>query len=111
MWLQKKNICPICRRNIDEIVQLYFPNEVNKNNSKLQHLYYNVKYVKLDNYGQLSKKCLICGSEEPKEQLLICDFCNFFQAHIFCDPSNGIAYGKYFCPFCRKKFIESLKNK
>lgn len=111
MWLQKKDVCPICRKKIDKIIPIYFPELKNNNNSKLNYLYYNIENLKLDNYGHTSEKCLICGKDEPKEQLLICNFCNYFQSHVFCDPPAGLVYGKYFCAFCRKKFVEALKNK
>ena len=110
MWLQKKTQCPICRREVEGIVQIYFPYNKKEINNKLIHLHYSAENLKLDNYGLFSKKCLICNKEEPKEQLIICDFCNYFQSHIFCDPSFGLSFGKYYCSFCRRKFIESLKK-
>jgi hypothetical protein len=111
MWLQKKNQCPICRCIIEKIIPIYFPSSKSNKSTKLNHLYYSVENLKLDNYGHLSTKCLICGKEEPKEELIGCDFCNYFQCHVFCDPPIGLSFGKYYCAFCRKKFIESLRNK
>lgn len=111
MWLQKKNVCPICRKDIDKIISLYFPIIQNHKNTKLNTLFFTIENVKIDNFGHISKKCLICGKEEPQEQLIICDCCNYFQTHLLCDPPIGLSYGKYYCPFCRRKFIESLRKK
>lgn len=110
MWLQKKDECPICRSKIDEIIHIYFPSSYSHINNNLLHLKYSIENLKLDNYGKFSEKCLICGKEEPKDQLIICDNCSFFQSHLMCDPPSGLIYGKFFCRFCRKKFIESIKQ-
>ena len=60
MWFQKKDNCPLCRIKINGITQLYFPNSSSKKNTKLEHLFFSIKHVKLDNYGKLNQKCLIC---------------------------------------------------
>lgn len=111
MWLQKKEQCPICRTPIEKIISIYFPNVDKSKNNKLNLLYYSIENVKIDNYGHFSKLCLVCGKEEPKKELITCDLCNYFQCHIFCDPPVGLLYGKFYCSFCRRKFIDSLKNK
>lgn len=110
MWLQKNNKCPICRKNIDETIQIYFPCSSGKVNNRLLYLKYSIENVKLDNFAKYSEKCLICGKLEPKEQLIICDNCNYFQTHLLCDPPTGLIYGKFYCRFCRKKFIQSIKS-
>ena len=111
MWLQKKSQCPICRKTIDKTISIYFPNNDIIVNNKLNHLFNSIQNLKLDNYGKLIFKCLVCGKIEPKEQLMVCNLCNYFQSHVFCDPPLGLTFGKYYCGFCRRKFIESLKNK
>ena len=110
MWLQKKENCPICRQKIIDTSLLYFPLSSKNKNEKLKILFNSIENVKISNYGKFSKNCLICGLEEPKEQLITCDICNYFQSHFLCDPPLGLAYGKFYCRFCRNKFLESIKN-
>ena len=110
MWFQKKENCPLCRQKIDGITKLYFPNSTSKKNTKLDHLFLSIKFVKLDNYGKLVQRCLICGKKEPEDELILCDCCCYFQSHFKCDPPMGLSHGKYYCKFCRKKFVESLKS-
>ena len=85
MWLQKKETCPICKININEIVSIYYPSCSNYKNNKLSYLFNTIENLKFDNYGKFSKKCLICGKEDPKDQLISCNFCNYFQEHFLCD--------------------------
>ena len=59
MWCQKKSQCPLCKREIDSFSPLYFPAGKNEKNKKLNHLYYSVENLKLDNYGKISFKCLV----------------------------------------------------
>ena len=110
MWLQKKDNCPLCRNPIEKKISLYYPNNGNITNNKLNYLFFSIENLKLDNYGRTSEKCLVCGNEEPKEQLITCQLCNFFQSHILCDPPIGLSHERYFCGFCRKKFLDSLKK-
>ena len=110
MWLQKKDNCPICRRFVEKTIEIYYPNSNNQTNDKLNHLFFSIENLKLDNYCNINKNCLVCGKEEPKETLIPCDLCNYFQAHAFCDPPMGLSHGKYYCGFCRKKFFQSLKK-
>ena len=110
MWLQKKDNCPLCRKKIDDITKLYFPNYKDKGNYKLNHLFYTIKHLKTDNYMKVSEKCLICGKQEPQDELLPCNCCNYFVSHIKCDPPMGLSHGKFYCRFCRKKFLESIKS-
>ena len=110
MWLQKKDRCPLCRGKVDSIIKLYYPVGIKYKNSKLNYLKFSIENLKMEHYGSYSNHCLICGKIEPKDQLIICDNCNYFESHLFCDPPGGLAYGKFFCRFCRKKFIESIKS-
>ena len=66
------------QKNIEELTNLYFPDEGKKNNNKLNYLFNTIKFLKLDNYGKFSEKCLICGEVEPNEELITCDCCCFF---------------------------------
>ena len=50
MWLQKKEFCPLCKKYIDGLSNLYFINEGKKKNHKLNHLFNSIKYLKLDYY-------------------------------------------------------------
>ena len=110
MWLQKKSHCPLCRRNIKEITNIYYAFTCKDKNTKLDHLFYSIKHLKTDNYCKFSEKCLVCGKKSPEEELIICDSCLHFQTHFSCDPPLGLSHGKYFCRFCRRKFIESIKS-
>ena len=67
MWLQKKDNCPLCRNPIEKKISLYYPNNGNITNNKLNYLFFSIENLKLDNYGRTSEKCLVCGNEEPKE--------------------------------------------
>ena len=78
MWTQKKDKCPLCRANIEYTTRLYFPIQSKNKNNKLNHLYYNIENLKLDNYGKINTKCLVCNKKEPEEQLILCDLCNYF---------------------------------
>ncbi len=89
MWLQKKTHCPLCRNNIKEIISIYFAFAPKSKNNKLDHLFYSIKELKLDNSSKFSQKCLVCGKEQPEEELLLCDSCLYFQTHITCDPPLG----------------------
>ena len=110
MWMQKKEICPLCRQKINGITKIYYPNQTKKMNNKLAHLFYSIKELKLDNYSKFSSKCLVCGKEDPKDELFLCDCCFYFQSHFKCDPPLGLSHGKFYCRFCRRKFVESLKR-
>lgn len=110
MWLQKKESCPLCRKKIDKISKIFFPYKANRTNKKLDHLFYSIKELKLDNYQKFSRKCLVCGKAQPEDELLICDCCCYFQSHIHCDPPLGLSHGKFFCRFCRRKFVEAIKS-
>ena len=111
MWAQKKSCWPLCRKKIDSVSQIYFPIQNKKQNKRLNHLYFSVENLKLDNYGKICLKCIVCGKQKPEDQLIVCNFCNYFQSHILCAPPLGLSYNKYYCLFCGKKFIESVKNK
>jgi hypothetical protein len=110
MWLQKKENCPLCRTKIDGITKIFFPLKSTQKNNKLSHLFFSIKELKLDNYHKFSEKCLICGKAEPQDNLIMCDCCCYFQSHIECDPPMGLSHGKFYCRFCRKKFIEAIKS-
>lgn len=62
MWLQKKSTCPLCRKKIVNTIQLYFPENPKFKNNKLNHLFYSIENLKLDNFGKYEKKCLVCGN-------------------------------------------------
>ena len=109
MWSQKKENCPLCRGKIDGTTQLYFPDSSREKNTKLDHLFLSIKHVKLDNYGKCNQYCLICKQKEPENELILCNCCNYFQSHYQCDPPMGLFSGKFYCKFCRRKFVESLK--
>lgn len=110
MWLQKKNQCPICRIYIPKTTHIYLPYSSKNKNNKLELLNYDIEQVKLDNFRKISKICLVCGKEEPIDELIICDLCNYFQVHFNCDPPSGLVYGKYYCIHCRRIFIKYLKK-
>lgn len=109
MWFQKKENCPLCRKKINGITKLYFPKTSSKKNTKLEHLFFSIKHVKLDNCEKFIQKCLICGKKEPENELILCDCCYYFYSHYQCDPPLGLSHGKFYCKFCRKKFVEALK--
>ena len=111
MWLQRKSQCPLCRANIEEIVEIYLPENSKSKNNKLNHLYYSIENLKIDNCNKYVRNCLVCGKVNPENDLILCDCCNYFETHLNCDPPIGLAFGKYYCRFCRKKFIDSLKPK
>lgn len=111
MWLQKKESCPLCRKKLDKITKIYFPNNSNKKNNKHNYLFYSIENLKLDNYDKFTEKCLICGEEQPKDELILCHCRGYFYSHFKCDPPMGLYHGKFYCRFCRRKFIESIKFK
>jgi len=82
---------------------------LDEKNTKLDHLFLSIKHVKLDNYGKCNQYCLICKQKEPENELILCNCCNYFQSHYQCDPPMGLFSGKFYCKFCRRKFVESLK--
>ena len=110
MWLQRKNECPICRKAIDNTTKLYYPKNLKLKNNKLNSLNYSIENLKMDNFGNYSKKCLVCGENNQESEFILCDYCHYFITHFHCDPPNGLIFGKYYCRFCRKKFIESIKS-
>ena len=110
MWLQNKAECPLCRKKIDSTIRLYFPKDPKMKNEKINYLYYSVENLKIDNFMKINRNCLVCGKNAPEDDLILCDFCHYFETHFQCDPPTGLAFGKYYCKFCRKKFIESLKS-
>lgn len=46
--------------------------------------------------------CYVCGRGDNENVLLICDNCDFYCCHIYCDPSlnNTIPEGDWFCRNC-----------
>ena len=66
MWLQRKNECPICRKAIDNTTKLYYPKNLKLKNNKLNSLNYSIENLKMDNFGNYSKKCLVCGENNQE---------------------------------------------
>ena len=46
--------------------------------------------------------CYVCGRGDHENVLLICDICDFYCCHIFCDPAlnNTIPEGDWACRQC-----------
>ena len=110
MWLQRKTQCPVCRTEIKEIVEIYFPEESKFKNNKLNHLYYSIENLKIDNHLKFKRNCLVCGKVDPENDLILCDCCNYFETHFNCVPPIGWLLANTIVVFAEKKFIDSLKS-
>lgn len=49
--------------------------------------------------------CYMCGSGEDEHVLLICDDCDFYCCHVYCDPDlkGKLPMGDWFCIYCRER--------
>ena len=47
--------------------------------------------------------CYNCGRGDDEHVLLICDRCDFYCCHIYCDPelTNHIPEGDWYCRYCQ----------
>lgn len=56
--------------------------------------------------------CYNCGRGDDEHVLLICDSCDFYCCHIYCDPvlRNNIPEGDWFCKYCEERVSRGSNN-
>lgn len=110
VYIQSFDKCPTCKIKFNQILKLYDPNLVKKGKIGLFGGNLEDKLYRFSSNFNSEDHCIICKKNDNPDFLLVCDRCLINQAHYYCDPSLGIAFGIYICKICRNRFYKNLKK-
>jgi len=99
-WSNMTNLCPLCKEEFTKLT--YYLN----NEKKVKRV--EKKKLQLDeeeSENEYMDECFICGRSNNESLLLVCDFCDYFVCHTYCDNLQGIPSGEWICQECRQPEI------
>ena len=107
-WSKMTNLCPLCKEEFSRLTY-YFNKQkkVKKVEKKKLQIEEEDENNDLEN---CMDNCIVCGKSDNESELLVCDACNYFVCHTFCDNLKAIPEGEWKCFDCRSNnFIRRVQ--
>ena len=100
-WVNKKNICPLCRTSINKIGYI-------ASGSKKSTIIINAGDYIIDANNNIdnspdSRTCIICHKSEPCNKLFPCPKCKYNLTHITCANLEISNLNNFVCFKCENK--------
>ena len=104
-WSRIENACPLCKCKFNEVLDISKSDKIEINDCKQEAAY----HIELGNIIWVDCECIMCGSDDNEELLLLCDGCDC-AAHTYCvGLGNTVPEGDYYCHSCRAQFGDLLE--
>jgi hypothetical protein len=99
-WANMTNLCPLCKEEFTKLTY-YVNNEKKVKRVEKKKLQLNEE----ESENEYMDECFICGRSNNESLLLVCDYCDYFVCHTYCDNLQRIPSGEWKCQECRQSDI------
>jgi hypothetical protein len=96
-WSKMTNLCPLCKVEFSRIT--FFAGH-HKKVKKIEKRSLHLDEEEAEELDCM-EACIVCGRDDDEPLLLVCDECNYYVCHTYCDNLKGIPEGEWKCPDCR----------
>ena len=108
-WSKMTNLCPLCKEEFSKLT--YYLNS-RKKIKKVKKKNLKVEDEEIDEqFENCMENCIVCDKSNDEHLLLVCDECNYFVCHTYCDNLQLIPEGEWKCFDCRSsQFIRRIQR-
>ena len=106
---ESANVCPICKIRFNKVI-IHLNNQkveipVKYKSINLSRDPFYSEYYPYDSDGDslsTDSGCYVCDRNDDHENLLVCDSCEFYLCHYYCDNLSSIPDNDWICIYCRR---------